>query len=104
VFDAEAAWEDLQEVIASREGWGRDRLLAEMAKLQTKHRIVPSLFERMMRLYRGRLVLVPASQQAEVAPAGEPEAVPPVAKEDAAPIEVRGGRDDERRTAAAAAG
>lgn len=102
MFDADAAWADLAEAVAGREGWGRDRLLAEMAKLQVKHRISETLLERMMRIFRGKLVLVPADQ-AESLPAGELAAEPLAAEEGAAPIEVRGGRDDERRTAAAAA-
>lgn len=104
MFDAEAAWADLAERVAEREGWGRDKLLAEMAKLQVKHRISETLFERMMRIFRGRVILVPADQ-AEALPAGESRAAPGAAEEGAAPIEVLGGRDDDRsRREPAAAG
>lgn len=55
-FDAEAAWDDLQELILGREGWGSKALIAEMAHLRVKHRTEESLYKRFLRLYGDRLV------------------------------------------------
>lgn len=96
MFDEGAAWADLTALVSEREGWGRDRLLAEMAKLQVKHRITETLLERMMRVFRGRIVLVPANQ-AEALPAGESGVSPPATEEGAA--RVPGGPDDRRSAA-----
>lgn len=38
--DYEAAWDELQELILSRDGWGTRTLTTEMAHLRVKHKIV----------------------------------------------------------------
>lgn len=37
--DYEAAWEELQELILRRDGWGTRTLVTEMASLRVKHKI-----------------------------------------------------------------
>lgn len=37
--DYEAAWEELQELILQRDGWGTRALVTEMANLRVKHTI-----------------------------------------------------------------
>lgn len=37
--DYEAAWEELQELILGRDGWGTRSLITEMAHLRVKHKI-----------------------------------------------------------------
>lgn len=54
-FDAEAAWEELQEKLLERDGWGTKQIVTEMAHLRAKHKIGEGLFERFLRLYGSRL-------------------------------------------------
>jgi hypothetical protein len=94
VFDAEAAWADLAEVIASRPGWGPDALLAQMRKLETKHRVTEGLFGRFVRLFGDRFEV--SVNRAEPVTAGELEAMPLAAESGAAPPTVQGGHDGSR--------
>lgn len=48
--DYEAAWDELQERILQRDGWGSRTLVAEMADLRIKHRIQESLLSRALRI------------------------------------------------------
>lgn len=38
VVDYEAAWDELQELLLTRDGWGTRTILAEMAALRVKHK------------------------------------------------------------------
>jgi hypothetical protein len=41
--DYEAAWDELQERILERDGWGTRTLVTEMAHLRVKHKIPPEV-------------------------------------------------------------
>lgn len=94
MFDAEAAWADLAALIETRPGWGPDRLLGEMRKLETKHHLAEGLLSRVLRVYGGRFTLV--INEGEAVPAGALGAVPLAAEDDTPPPIVRGGRDGRR--------
>lgn len=66
VTDFEAAWADLQELIASKPQHGRPALLIAMAEIQAKHRVQGDL-TRLLRLYG-----VEVHASAETEPAGSP--------------------------------
>lgn len=97
MFDAQAAWEELAETVGTREGWGTDRLLAQMRKLETKHVLAEGLLQRVMRLYPGQLQLV-VINPAEVVPNGAAGAVPSPAEAGAAPATDPGGHDGRERS------
>lgn len=94
-FDAEAAWADLAERVAERDGWGAKTLLAEMRQLETKHRLQEGLFQRFLRVYGGRFSVV--VNPAEAGPSGGERVHPAASADGAASPEVEGDHD-ERRT------
>lgn len=97
MFDAEAAWADLAEQIAERDGWGSERLLARMRQLETRHRLQEGLFQRFLRVYGGRFTVV--FSQGEAGPSGAGRAAP-VGSADGAPVTEGPQEDrDERRAA-----
>lgn len=63
--DYEAAWDELQRILLSREGWGTTRVLAEMADLRVRHAIPEPETARALRL---------AAQVASFAPRAVPGA------------------------------
>lgn len=92
--DFEAAWHDLAEVIASREsGWGTRNLLAEMTRLQGRHRLSESLLDRVVRLYGvGRLLGALINEAGDHA-SGADGTSPSRARADSPGVESLGGSD-----------
>lgn len=99
--DYEAAWVELGELIASREGWGAKVLAQEMAKVAAAHRVGESFLERGLRIYGGELKLVAQpTEQSSSGPGGKPT----VSAAGSRPIEDRGGHDGEQHAEHAAVG
>jgi hypothetical protein len=55
--DYESAWTDLLDLVASRDGWGANRLIAEAARIAGRHRVEEGLLERSLRIYGGQITL-----------------------------------------------
>lgn len=53
--DYEAAWNDLQQKLLTREGWGTRTLITEMADIAVQNRVPEGPLERFFRMYSGRL-------------------------------------------------
>ena len=51
VIDYEAAWSELQELVASKSQHGRDGLLRSMAEVAGRHRVAGGELSRLLRLY-----------------------------------------------------
>lgn len=51
VVDYEAAWIELQELVASKSQHGREPTLTAMAELAAKHRVLAGELSRLLRLY-----------------------------------------------------
>lgn len=100
--DYEAAWLELGEVVASREGWGAKALAAEMQKVLARHQIPEGHVERLLRLYGGRVSIVIETPEA---PASDGNGSTP---SPAAPVpghrQTPGGHDGSRHLAGSAAG
>lgn len=79
--DYRSAWDELQERLLQRDGWGTRTVIAEMADLRVKHRIPEGDVARSLRL---------AAQLAS----GETAVEPPLPAHSDGPIEDLGGRDD----------
>ena len=99
--DYEAAWHELAATVDARpSGWGTRNLLAEMARLQAKHRVSENLLDRVVRLY-GVGALMSRLINREVDASG-PGGTPPSAdRADASDIEGLGGRDEHHTDRAA---
>lgn len=59
--DYEAAWNDWQEKMLTRDGWGTKTMAAEMADIAVKNRVPEGPLERLLRLHGGRLARLIAS-------------------------------------------
>lgn len=70
--DYEAAWDDLQERILKRDGWGSRTLVAEMADLRVKHRIPESLLSRALRIASAAANGLLTHRASSDAPSGRP--------------------------------
>lgn len=99
MVDAEAAWLEAVELIATREGWGSTTLLGEMQKIFARHRVSETQVERVLRLYGGRIAVVMETPEA---PASDVGGTSPL---DVAPVpghsKTLGGHDGSRHAAAA---
>jgi hypothetical protein len=80
LVDHSAAWLDLVKLIESRDGWGSKQLLAEMSKLEAKHRVSEGLIERVLRLYGVQLADA-VNQSIPEAPANGRSGTTPTAPE-----------------------
>lgn len=87
--DYEAAWIELLDLVASRDGWGSKTLISEAAQVAARHRVSESLVERVIRIYgEGPLVVHNQGQSAPVG-GGKPTAL----RADTPTNEARGGHD-----------
>lgn len=74
--DYEAAWDELQERILQRDGWGSRTLVAEMADLRIKHKIQEGLLARALRIASAAANGLVSHRGSSTAPDGRPTADP----------------------------
>lgn len=95
--DFEAAWSDLQELVASKTHHSERDLLRAMAEIQARHRVPESLIDRAVRIHGlpmlTRLASAAMSNDPEATPSGDVDSVDAAAVDDPRPPKSEGGHD-----------